>query len=276
VTGGTGRTGRNLPAAVAVGVALGAVVLASLYVVKAAFLIVVLGFAGLGIHELARAVAARDIRVPEVPLLAGMTVMVAGAYWGGPVFLLGAFVVTVMVLLAWRMFQGAEGYLRDATATVFIAVYPALLAGFAPLLLRPEDGAHRIVIFVAVTICSDIGGYFAGIFFGKHRMSPVISPKKTWEGFAGSVIACVVCGALLVRFLLDGAWWQGALVGAVAVVCATLGDLIESIIKRDLGIKDMGALLPGHGGIMDRADSLLFTLVPLWLLLTVLVPPATA
>jgi phosphatidate cytidylyltransferase len=121
-------------------------------------------------------------------------------------------------------------------------------------------------------VCSDIGGYFAGIFLGRHRMSPLISPKKTWEGFGGSALACVVGGALLVRFLLEGEYWQGALIGAVVVVCATLGDLIESVMKRDLGIKDMGSVLPGHGGIMDRLDSLLFTLVPIWLLLTLLVP----
>lgn len=272
-SGGAGgsRTGRNLPAAVGVGAVLGALVLGSLYTVKAAFLAVVVAAVGVGVHELAKAFATRGIRVPLIPLLAGMAVMVAGPYWLGPAFLVGAFAVTVMTLLAWRMFQGADGYVRDATAGVFVAVYPSLLAGFVPLLLAPDDGADRVVIFVAVTVCSDIGGYFAGILLGKHKMSPIISPKKTWEGFGGSALACVVAGALLVRFLLGGAYWQGAIVGAVVVVCATLGDLIESVIKRDLGIKDMGTLLPGHGGIMDRLDSLLFTLVPVWLLLTLFV-----
>ncbi|GII58993.1 hypothetical protein Pth03_73820 [Planotetraspora thailandica] len=269
--GGGGRTGRNLPAAVAVGVALGVVVIASLYIVKIAFLLVVLAAVGLGVHELTKAVAVRGIQVPVVPLLVGMTAMVVGPFWGGPAFLVGAFALTVMVVLAWRMFQGAEGFVRDATAGVFIAVYPSLLAGFIPLLLKPDDGPDRVLIFIAVTVASDIGGYFAGIMFGKHRMSPLISPKKTWEGFAGSALACVVAGALLVRFLLEGAYWQGAVLGAVVVVCATLGDLIESVIKRDLGIKDMGTLLPGHGGVMDRLDSLLFTLVPVWLLLTLFI-----
>ncbi|GGO15668.1 hypothetical protein GCM10010116_31510 [Microbispora rosea subsp. aerata] len=270
-----GRTGRNLPAAVGVGVALGAVVIGSLYIVKAAFLVVVLVAIGVGIHELVKAFAGFGIRVPLPPLMAGMTAMAVGAYWGGPTFLVGAFAVTVMVLLAWRMFQGgAEGFVRDATAAVFVAVYPALLGGFVPLLLAPEDGPDRVVVFIAVTICSDIGGYFAGIFFGKHKMSPVISPKKTWEGFAGSTLACVVGGALLVRFLLEGEYWAGAVIGLAGVVCATLGDLVESVIKRDIGIKDMGTLLPGHGGAMDRLDSLLFTLVPVWLLLTLLVPVA--
>ncbi|WP_084518010.1 phosphatidate cytidylyltransferase [Microtetraspora niveoalba] len=269
---GGSRTGRNLPVAVAVGVALGAVVIGSLYVVKVVFLVVLAAAVGLGVHELVRTLAARDVRVPLVPLLAGTVAMIAGAYWGGPVSLVGSFAVTVMVLLTWRMFQGIDGYVRDATAGVFVAAYPSLLAGFVALLLVPEDGPHRVIIFIAVTVASDIGGYFAGILFGKHKMSPVISPKKTWEGFAGSALACVVAGALLVHFLLDGAYWQGAIVGAVAVVCATLGDLIESVIKRDLGIKDMGTLLPGHGGVMDRLDSLLFTLVPVWVLLQVFIP----
>ncbi|MBO3746731.1 phosphatidate cytidylyltransferase [Streptosporangiaceae bacterium NEAU-GS5] len=265
---GGSRTGRNLPAAVAVGVVLGALVILSLYTYKAAFLVVALAAVGVGIHELTKALSVRGIHVPFYPLLAGLVAMVVGGYWGGPVSLVGAFAVTVMVLLSWRMFGGPiEGYVRDATASTFVAVYPAFLAGFVPLLLKPDDGPDRVIVFIAVTVCSDIGGYFAGILFGRHKMSPVISPKKTWEGFAGSALACVVAGALLVRFLLDGAYWQGAVLGAVVVVCATLGDLIESVIKRDLGIKDMGTVLPGHGGIMDRLDSLLFTLVPVWLLL---------
>ncbi|MCW2881598.1 MAG: phosphatidate cytidylyltransferase [Sphaerisporangium sp.] len=265
------RTGRNLPAAVGVGAALGAAVLGSLYTVKALFLVVLVAAVGMGIVEMVRALAVRDMRVPMRLVLAGFVAMIAGAYWGGPIWLLGAFTLTVLALLSRRMFQGQEGYVRDASASVLTAVYPALIAGFVPLMLSKPDGADRVVVFVAVTVASDIGGYFAGILFGKHRMS-VISPKKTWEGFAGSVLACVVCGALLVRFLLDGQYWQGAVVGVVVAVCATLGDLVESIIKRDLGVKDMGNLLPGHGGMMDRLDSLLATLAPVWLLLAVFVP----
>ncbi|WP_405145440.1 phosphatidate cytidylyltransferase [Sphaerisporangium sp. NBC_01403] len=265
------RTGRNLPAAIGVGVALGAAVIGSLYTVKALFLLVLVAAVGIGIVEMVRAFAVRDMHVPVRLVLAGFVAMVAGAYWGGPIWLLGAFTLTVLTLLSWRMFQGQEGYVRDAAASVLTSVYPALIAGFVPLMLSKSDGADRVVIFIAVTVCSDIGGYFAGILFGRHKMS-VISPKKTWEGFAGSVLACVVCGALLVRFLLEGQFWQGAVVGAVVAVCATLGDLVESVIKRDLGIKDMGNLLPGHGGLMDRLDSLLATLVPVWLLLAVFVP----
>jgi phosphatidate cytidylyltransferase len=154
---------------------------------------------------------------------------------------------------------------------VFVAAYLPFLAGFVVLLLRAEDGVWRVVTFILVTIASDIGGYAAGVRFGKHPMARVISPKKSWEGFAGSAAACMVVGFLSVHYLLDGRWWVGVLLGAVAVVTATLGDLCESVIKRDLGIKDMSNIVPGHGGLMDRLDSLLATVAPTWLLLFYLV-----
>ncbi|QYC39412.1 Phosphatidate cytidylyltransferase [Nonomuraea coxensis DSM 45129] len=265
---GGSRTGRNLPAAIAVGVVLGALVLGTIYTIKELFLLVVAGAVGVGVLELVKAFALREIRVPAVPVLAGLVAMQAGAYWGGPVWLLAGFAVFAFVLLTWRMFSdGTDGYVRDATASVFTLFYPAMLAAFVPLLLREEDGAHRVLIFIAVTVASDIGGYVAGVLFGRHKMT-VISPKKTWEGFAGSLVACTAVGAWLVTWLLGGALWQGALIGALGALLATMGDLIESMIKRDLGIKDLGTILPGHGGLMDRLDSLVTTLVPVWLLLT--------
>ncbi|MEU7003113.1 phosphatidate cytidylyltransferase [Nonomuraea sp. NPDC046570] len=265
---GGSRTGRNLPAAIAVGVGLGALVIGSLFTRKEIFLAVVILAVGVGVVELIQALATRGIKVRVVPVLAGMTAMLCGAYWGGPSWLLGSFAVTAFGLLLWRMFDGGQdGYVRDATASVFTLVYPPLLAGFAALLLAPEDGNLRVVIFIAVTVASDIGGYIAGVLFGRHKMS-IISPKKTWEGFAGSVLACVLVGAWLVTWLMDGEIWQGAVIGALVALLATLGDLVESMIKRDLGIKDMGRLLPGHGGMMDRLDSLVATLIPVWLLLS--------
>jgi phosphatidate cytidylyltransferase len=165
-----------------------------------------------------------------------------------------------------------DGFVRDTTAGVFTAVYVPFLAGFVVLLLKPDDGPLRVLTFILVTIASDIGGYFVGVLAGKHPMAPVISPKKSWEGFAGSAVFCVAAGWASVVYLLDGDWWVGVLLGLVAVVMATLGDLSESVIKRDLGIKDMSAIIPGHGGLMDRLDSLLATVAPTWLLLFYLVP----
>jgi phosphatidate cytidylyltransferase len=173
--------------------------------------------------------------------------------------------------MLWRLRGGVAGYVMDATAAVFTIVYVPFLGGFVALLLREDDGALAIVTFILVTIASDIGGYAVGVVAGKHPMAPVISPKKSWEGFAGSAVSCVVVGWLSVSYLLDGRWWVGVLLGLIAVVMATLGDLCESVIKRDLGIKDMSNIIPGHGGLMDRLDSLLATAAPTWLLLHYLV-----
>lgn len=269
---GGSRTGRNLPVAIAVGAGLGAVSIGSLYFVKVLFLVVVIAAVGIGVTELVKSFAARDVHVPLIPVLVGMAAMIGGAYQGGPAWLVGIFAMTVLVLMIWRMFQGTDGYVRDITATILVTVYPALLAGFVALLLaHPLDGPDRVVVFIATTVASDVGGYFAGISLGKHRMSPLISPKKTWEGFAGSALACMAVGGWLVAWLLDDAVWKGVLIGAVVVVFATLGDLVESVIKRDLGVKDMGSVLPGHGGLMDRLDSLVAALIPVWALLTLLV-----
>ncbi|MEV0233581.1 phosphatidate cytidylyltransferase [Nonomuraea sp. NPDC050786] len=265
---GGSRTGRNLPAAIAVGLVLGALVVGSLYTIKELFLVVLVGAVGVGVLELVKAFATRDIKVPAVPVVVGMAAMQAAAYWGGPVWLLATFAVFAFVLLIWRMFSaGTEGYVRDASASVLALFYPSMLAAFAAMLLRAADGDNRVLIFIAVTVASDIGGYVAGVLFGRHKMT-VISPKKTWEGFAGSVVACTAVGAWLVTWLMHGAIWQGALIGGLAALLATVGDLIESMIKRDLGIKDLGTILPGHGGLMDRLDSLVTTLVPVWLLMT--------
>jgi phosphatidate cytidylyltransferase len=148
------------------------------------------------------------------------------------------------------------------------------LAGFAALMLAAPDGRQRIVVFILVTVFSDIGGYAVGVKFGKHPMAPSLSPKKSWEGFAGSVLSCALVGAISLPLLLDGPWWAGVLLGVVAAAAATLGDLIESSIKRDLGIKDMSTILPGHGGLMDRLDSLVVVAPVAWALLLLFVPVA--
>lgn len=141
-------------------------------------------------------------------------------------------------------------------------------------MLAEPDGTRRVIVFILVTIASDIGGYAAGVLAGKHPMAPSVSPKKSWEGFAGSAAACMFVGALSVPLLLGGSWWAGLLVGVIAVCMATLGDLTESMIKRDLGVKDLGTILPGHGGLMDRIDSLLLCAPGVWFGLLALVPVA--
>jgi phosphatidate cytidylyltransferase len=178
----------------------------------------------------------------------------------------------VIAIFAWRLFGGTSGYVKDTTAGIFAVAYLPFLASFVAAMLVPADGPRRVLTFVILTVCSDIGGYFAGITTGRHPLAPAISPKKTWEGFAGSVVACLVAGWLCVTLLLHGHAWQGVLTGAAVVLAATLGDLVESMIKRDLDIKDMGTLLPGHGGILERLDSLVVAAPVVWFLLYLFIP----
>ena len=274
------RAGRNLPVAVGVGVGLIALVVLSLVVRKEAFVVVATVAVVLAVHELAVAFRARHLDVPVVPLVAGALAIVPASYVGGPESLFTSFALTVAAVLLWRLVgrrPPEPGVARvlpvaDAAAGIFIAAYAPFLAGFAMLMLAEPDGPWRILVFVLCAVASDIGGFVAGVLFGRHPMAPSVSPKKSWEGMAGSVVLGAATGAVAVPLALHGAWWVGALLGVAAVVSATVGDLSESLLKRDLGIKDMSRLIPEHGGIMDRLDSLLPTAPVIHLVLHLAVP----
>ncbi|MFZ0159033.1 MAG: phosphatidate cytidylyltransferase, partial [Kineosporiaceae bacterium] len=265
-------SGRNLPAAIGVGLVLGGAVLGSLLIRKEAFVGLVSAAVVLAVWELAGALSAKRIQIPVIPLVVGALGMLVSAYVAREEGLLVAFTLTAFGVLLWRIIDGIEGAARDIAAGVFTAAYVPFLAGFAILMLPVQDGAMRVIVFISVTVASDIGGYAVGVRFGRHPMAPSVSPKKSWEGFAGSALACMVVASLGVVLLLDGPWWAGPAIGAAAAVTATLGDLSESLLKRDLGVKDMGSVLPGHGGMMDRLDSLLLTAPAVFLLLAYLVP----
>ena len=267
-----GRAGRDLAAAITVGVGLAAVILVSLLVWRPAFLAVVLAAVVVGVVELSRALQVGGFRPPLLPLLVGSVGMIALAWLRGSPGLVVAFLVTVLAVLLWRLADGPEDYFPDAASGVLVALYVPLLAGFAVLLLVPDDGATRVIAFIATVVASDVGGYAVGVLAGKHPMAPSISPKKSWEGMAGSVGTCMVVATAILVPALGAPWWGGLVFGAALAVTATIGDLGESLIKRDLGIKDMGAILPGHGGLMDRLDSLLPCAAVSWLLLAVLAP----
>ena len=192
---------------------------------------------------------------------------IAAWYQGANALVLGL-LLTVLGVTVWRLADGAVGYARDVTSAAFIALYVPLLGGFAVLLTHNSDGAGRVIAFIATVVCSDVGGYTAGVLFGKHPMAPTVSPKKSWEGFLGSTVASGVGGALFMSLLFHHHWWIGVAFGLAIAVTATLGDLGESMVKRDLGVKDMGRLLPGHGGLMDRLDSLLPCAAVAYLILT--------
>jgi len=268
-----GRAGRNLPAAIAVGLALGAVITVPLYSpYRWVFIGVLIAAVALGTWEITQALRTLGALPPLPPLLLGGVAMTVLAYRSGPSALFIALVLTVLGCLVWRLADPAEGFLRDVAAATFTAAYVPFLAGFAALLAVPDDGARRVTAFIAVVVCSDVGGYAAGVAFGKHPMAPSVSPKKSWEGFAGSATACALAGAVFFWTLFDADPLLGVVYGLAVVAVATLGDLGESMVKRDIGIKDMGTLLPGHGGLMDRLDSLLPTAPVAWLLLTAFVP----
>ncbi|MGC9498663.1 phosphatidate cytidylyltransferase [Streptomyces sp. WG7] len=265
--------GRDLGAAIGVGLGLGAVIVASLFVVKAVFVGVVAVAVVVGLWELTKRLQERKgIKAPLVPLAVGGAAMVVAGYVRGAEGAWVAMALTALAVLVWRMTEPPEGYLKDVTAGLFAAFYVPFLATFVTMMLMADDGARRVLVFLVLTVVSDTGAYAVGWRFGRTKLAPRISPGKTREGLLGAVAFAMAAGALCMQFVIDGGtWWQGLLLGLAVAVSATLGDLGESMIKRDLGIKDMGTLLPGHGGIMDRLDSLLPTAPVVWLLLVIFV-----
>lgn len=267
-----GRAGRNLPVAIAVGLLLGAAVLVPVYTYKPVFVGVVALFAALGTAELVGSLRAGGLAAPLPPLVAGSTAMIVLAYLRGLPALTVAALLTVVAVTLWRVVEPPDGLFTDLAGAYFALAYVPFLAAFTMLLLAPADGANREVAFVATVVCSDVGGYATGVLAGRHPLAPAISPKKSWEGLAGSVVACSAAGAAFFGLLLHAPPYEGVCYGLAVVCTAVLGDLGESMIKRDLGVKDMGTLLPGHGGVLDRVDALLLTAPVAWLLLRALVP----
>jgi phosphatidate cytidylyltransferase len=266
------RGGRNLPAAIGVGLGLGAVVLASLFLWRPAFLVVVAVAVGVGIWELVGAVRPTGVNPPLVPLVAGGLLTTGLAWWGGGDGLTFGLVITVVAVMAWRFAHGERGYGRDVTMATLIAVYVPFLGGFAAMLASPHDGHLRVLATLIAVVLSDTGGYIVGAKFGRHPMAPAVSPKKSWEGLAGSLLAAAVGSAVVLWFMFHVAIGWGLLFGFAIAVASVVGDLGESMLKRDLGVKDMSGLLPGHGGVMDRLDSIVFAAPAGFLLLAAIAP----
>jgi phosphatidate cytidylyltransferase len=260
------RAGRNLPAAIAVGVALGAMAIVILLFYPTGWLVVLAVAMPIATHEVVRRLREAGYALPVIPLLLGGQAMIWLTWPYGPAGLLGAYAGTIVVSMVWRLVgpglrQQPLNYLRDISATV-------LLATWVPLF--QDHGGSRVFTVIVAVVFADIGGYVAGVLFGKHSMVPAISPKKSWEGLVGSLLFGIAAAVVSVTFLLDKPWWVGVPLGLLLVITGVLGDLVESQVKRDLGIKDMGALLPGHGGFMDRIDAMLPSAVAGWIVLTLL------
>ncbi|MDR0945156.1 MAG: phosphatidate cytidylyltransferase [Bifidobacteriaceae bacterium] len=251
--------GRNLPAAIGVAAILIAVLLASLWFRPEPFIVLVCVAVVLGAHELSQAMGHGGVSLAFLPLAVGGVAVQVSGYLSGPAGVLCAFFLTAGAVIAWRATEGTgRTFGRDAMVGVLASIYLPLLAGCATLLVLRPRGRWLVLTFIALSIANDTGGYIAGVLFGKHKLAPSVSPKKSWEGLAGSVALCALAAWLAV-WLLGAPAWLIPLLALGAVVTSTLGDLIESLLKRDLGIKDMGHLLPGHGGVLDRIDSILLS-----------------
>ena len=269
------RAGRNLPAAIGVGVLLGAMAIVILLFAPTGWLPVLAVAIPIATLEVVRRLGEAGYALPLIPLLIGGQAMIWLTWPYGPAGLLGAYGGTVVVCMVWRLVGQGLGeqpvnYLRDMSATVLLATWVPLFASFSALLIFQDHGGIRTFTVIVTVVFADIGGYVAGVLFGKRLMAPAISPKKSWEGLGGSLFFGITASVLTVTFLLDKPAWVGVPLGLMLVITGVLGDLVESQVKRDLGIKDMGTLLPGHGGIMDRIDAMLPSAVAGWIVLTLL------
>jgi phosphatidate cytidylyltransferase len=263
------RAGRKLLPSIGVSVALFLIVWSSLAFYRAIFAAIVALAMVLGVREMVSALKRAEINLSFPALFVASIGMASAAWFAGVNGLAVATAIALPSLLALLLPKGPENFIRNASAYALTLIYIPFLAGFLILLARPQNGFERMMTFVVLIACNDTFAYFTGLAFGKHTMAPKISPKKTWEGFIGSIIFTTIAGAFAFHYILDAQLWLGAIAGLLVVITGTSGDLIESAIKRDLAIKDMGDLLPGHGGVLDRIDSILFAAPALWLALEV-------
>jgi len=260
--------GRSLSKSVAVGLLLAAIFLLSILIYKELFIVLLSVATAIGAWELSTALREKNWYVPRVPAVVGSVLIMPATYFGGPLIQWLASLAIVAALIIWRTvhllferrkanFQTLQRTIRDFGAAAFLVIYLPLTLSFGILLLRREDGHWWVLAFVTTVALIDSAGYLFGRIFGKNKLAPGVSPKKTWEGLAASIAFGTVSAVLFTVFLLGGTWWVGIIFAAALILAAVFGDLAESLIKRDLGIKDMSTLLPGHGGMMDRLDSLL-------------------
>lgn len=261
------RAGRKLFTSLFIALILLAIIFTSMALLPVAFaLVVALAFA-ISIHELIGAYRGSGIYPPGSLLIISGLSLYGVAWWQGSKGLLLALPIAAIINLVWLLKKGPGEFASRASATLLTLVYLGFLPSFIFLLARDSDGFALISVLVILVGVNDTFAYIAGVLLGRHKMAPLLSPKKSWEGFFGGLIATVVASAIAFHYLLERSWWVGALMGVVGVLAATFGDLIESAFKRDFGIKDMSSFLPGHGGMLDRLDSATVTAPALWIFL---------
>lgn len=274
--GRTPRAGRDLPAAIVTGVILVAIIIVTVFWWHWGFVIFMAAMLGLGAVELHRALVRLGMHSAVVPVVAGTCLVVLGSFAAtiydlgisADTFLICALGLTSVASLLWRLPGGAKGFVGDVAASLLTIAYLPLLGCFVPLMMGDDLGTRRIISWMLCIVASDTGGYAVGVLIGRHPMAPRISPKKSWEGMAGSIVLAMAVGVGCSVWLLGAPAWVGVLLGGVLSVVGTCGDLVESMIKRDVGIKDMSHFLPGHGGVMDRLDSMLLSAPFAWAVLS--------
>jgi phosphatidate cytidylyltransferase len=258
------RAGRKLLPSILVSIAILAVVFGSLKIAPVLFAALVAIAIMFAVNEMVRAYTFGGIELPLWPLYVASAGLLGATWYGKVSGLAVALAVAIPNVMVYLLFKSPLEFVKRSTAAVFALFYIPFLAGFVLLLAHSSNPIGKIFTLVVLVSCNDTFAYFSGLLFGKHHLAPHISPKKTWEGLIGAVVATTVGASLVFHFALHDHWWLGALIGVLAVITATCGDLIESAVKRDLKLKDMGSILPGHGGVLDRVDSLLFTAPSVW------------
>lgn len=253
--------GRNMPVAIAVGLVLAGTFLGTLAAHPYAFLGFIALLIVIALFELDSAFRAQDLR-PATPVAIGAgLVMLFGSYEGGTSAQALGLVLAVVGTFAWLLADSDRRKgVASAGATLLAVVWVPFLASFIGLVLARPDGRWYVVAAVATSVFNDVGAFGFGMRFGRHKMAPSVSPAKSWEGFAGGLVSAVALAAVFGWQLPELTLLQGVVFGLVVALASTVGDLAESMVKRDLDVKDLGRILPGHGGIMDRADALIFAL----------------
>ena len=267
--------GRNLPVAIGVGIGLGALVIFAMWAGQLAWYIVVAAAVAVAMWEVLTRLREHSYHLPRTLMILGGQAMVWSSWPLETKGLMAVYVISVLALMFGRLFHNGRhrppiNYQRDMSVGVFVLTWIPMFGSFAAMLSATSQGAATILVFMLCVVASDTGGYITGVMFGSHPMAPAVSPKKSWEGFAGSIVFGMVTGALSIHFLLEREAWVGAIMGLGLVVCASLGDLVESQFKRELGIKDMSNILPGHGGLMDRLDGMLPAAMVTWVAISFL------
>jgi phosphatidate cytidylyltransferase len=252
--------GRNLPLAIVTALALAGVLITSLVLSRPAFVFFLLGVVTLALLELLTVLRARATRPAGPVVLATGALLVVGAYLEGPAALSFGLLATILAAFGWYLVDRARTEVtRNVAATIFATVYvPFMAAHLSLVVARGDHYVGALIGYAALVVIYDTAAYATGATLGRRPIAPQVSPNKSWEGAIGASVACLAAGAFLLPLWEPWTVASGLVLAAATCLVAPLGDLSESMLKRDLAVKDMGSILPGHGGMLDRIDALLF------------------